>query len=251
MRMFTLENRVLITGASSGIGKAVALLCNQMGASVIASGRDMIRLQNLKTTCAYRDFLHIEPRDLLEDIDTLPQWVAGLNQKYGKLTGLVCCAGFASIMPLRVYTRSSAVRLYDIHVHAPLLLARGFADKRNNIGQGSSIVFLSSAAALAKEAGLSAYGGAKAAIQAAVISLSRELAPQGIRINAVAPAMVRTPMNDQYFSMLSPEARDQALAAYPLGIGSPEDVAETIVFLLSESSKWITGQTVVMDGGRY
>ena len=251
MTMLTPENRVLVTGASSGIGMAVALLCNQMGATVIASGRDMPRLQNLKNSCAHQEFLHIEPRDLQEDMDSLPQWVAGLRQKYGKLTALVCCAGYAAVMPLRAYDRNAAASLYDIHVHAPLLLARGFADKRNNMGQGSSIIFLSSAAALAKEAGLAAYGGAKAAIQAATISLSRELAPQGIRINAVAPAMVRTPMSEQYFAMLSPDARDQALAAYPLGIGTPEDVAQTIVFLLSDSGKWITGQTVVLDGGRY
>ncbi len=245
------ESRVLITGASSGIGMAVALLCNQMGATVIASGRDHDRLLHLKNTCANQDTLHIEPRDLQEDMDSLPQWVAGLRQKYGRLSGLVCCAGFAAVMPLRAYDRNAAAGLYDIHVHAPLLLARGFADKRNNVGQGSSIVFLSSAAALAKEAGLAAYGGAKAAIQAATISLSRELAPQGIRVNAVAPAMVRTPMSEKYFAMLSPEARDAALAAYPLGIGTPEDVAHTIAFLLGDGGKWITGQTVVMDGGRY
>ena len=251
MTQLTPESRILVTGASSGIGMAVALLCNQMGAAVIANGRDHTRLQDLKKTCANPEQMHIEPRDLLEDMDTLPQWVAGLRQKYGKLTGLVCCAGYAAVMPLRAYDRSAAAGIYDIHVHAPLLLARGFADKRNNSGHGSSIVFLSSAAALAKEAGLAAYGGAKAAVQAATISLSRELAPQGIRINAVAPAMVRTPMSEKYFAMLSPESRDQALAAYPLGIGTPDDIAQAIVFLLGRASKWITGQTIVMDGGRY
>ena len=251
MSMEMSEHRVLVTGASSGIGMAVSLLCNQKGATVIACGRDMPRLQHLKNTCTNQAFLHIETRDLQEDMDALPQWVAGLRQKYGKLTGLVCCAGYAVVMPLRAYDRNVAAGLYDIHVHAPLLLAKGFADKRNNMGKGSSIVFLSSAAVLAKEAGLSAYGGAKAAIQTATISLSRELAPQGIRVNTVAPAMVRTPMNEQYFAMLNPDARDQTLSAYPFGIGTPEDVAQTVVFLLCDSSKWITGQTIVMDGGRY
>jgi NAD(P)-dependent dehydrogenase (short-subunit alcohol dehydrogenase family) len=251
MSLLTPAHRVLVTGASSGIGMAVALLCNRMGAAVIASGRDMARLRNLQSICAHPESLHMEPRDLQEDMDALPQWVAGLRQKYGRLTGLVCCAGYAAVMPLRAYDRNAAARLYDIHVHAPLLLARGFADRRNNAGQGSSIIFLSSAAALAKEAGLAAYGGAKAAIQAAARSLSRELAPQGIRVNAVAPAMVRTPMSERYFAMLDPDARNQALAAYPLGIGTPEDVAQTIVFLLGDSGKWITGQTAVMDGGRY
>ncbi|MFT4302894.1 MAG: SDR family oxidoreductase [Desulfovibrio sp.] len=251
MTPLTPESRILVTGASSGIGKAVALLCNQMGATVIANGRDQARLQELKISCEHPELLHIEPRDLLEDMDSLPQWVTDLRKKYGKLCGLVCCAGFAAVIPLRAYDRNAAADIYDIHVHAPLLLTKGFADKRNNMGQGSSIVFLSSAAALAKEAGLAAYGGAKAAVQAATISLSRELAPQGLRINAVAPAMVRTPMSEKYFAMLSPESREQALAAYPLGIGTPEDVAQTITFLLGDASKWVTGQTIVMDGGRY
>ena len=245
------KNCVLVTGASSGIGKAVALLCNQMGATVIASGRDLKKLHALQSSCTHKDSLQIEARDLKENMDALPQWVGTLRQKYGKLSGLVCCAGFAALMPLRAYDREIAARLYDIHVHVPLLLAKGFTDRRNNVGHGSSIVFLSSAAALAKEAGLSAYGAAKAAIQATTISLSKELAPQGIRINAVAPAMVQTPMTEQYFAMLGPEASQQTVANYPLGLGTPEDVAKTIVFLLSDSARWITGQTVILDGGRY
>ena len=251
MIAFTREHIVLVTGAGSGIGKAVALTCNALGAAVIANGRDRAKLENAKKESAHPEHFHAEPLDLLADMDALPQWVKSLKERYGKLRCLVCAAGHAGIMPLREYSRAEAGRFFDIHFHVPLLLSKGFADRRNNVGPGSSIVFIASAAAIAKEAGLAAYGGAKAALMAATAVLSKELAPQKIRVNAVAPAVVRTPMGEAYLSFLSDEAAQKELAAYPFGIGEPRDVADLMAFLLSDAGKWITGQTIVMDGGRY
>jgi NAD(P)-dependent dehydrogenase (short-subunit alcohol dehydrogenase family) len=248
---FGRERIILVTGASSGIGKAVALLCNRLGAAVIANGRDREKLAEAREQSRCPEAFNPEPLDLIADLDALPAWVRSLKEKYGKLHGLVCCAGYARILPLREYSRIEAARLFDIHFHAPLLLAKGFADRRNNAGSGSSIVFLASAAAIAREAGLSAYGGAKAALLAATASISKELGPQRIRVNAIAPAVVRTPMGEEYLSFLSDEAREKELAAYPLGLGEPEDVANLAVFLLSDAGARITGRTIVMDGGRY
>jgi NAD(P)-dependent dehydrogenase (short-subunit alcohol dehydrogenase family) len=248
---FSKDNTILVTGASSGIGKAVALLCSRLGATVIACGRDKDKLSEVREQSRCPEAFHPEPLDLTADLDALPAWVKSLKEKYGKLRGLVCCAGYARILPLREYSRIEAARLLDIHFHAPLLLAEGFADRRNNAGPGSSIVFMASAAAIAREAGLSAYGGAKAALIAAMESISKELAPQRIRVNAVAPAVVRTPMGEAYLSFLSDEAREKELAAYPLGLGEPEDVAGMAAFLLSDAGRWITGQVIAMDGGRY
>jgi len=251
MISFKREHSIVITGASSGIGKAVALACNALGATVIASGRDRDKLKAVRSESEYPDAFHVDTRDLLADMDALPLWIKALKEQYGKLGGLACSAGHAGIMPLREYSRSEAGRLFDMHFHVPLLLAKGFADRRNNVGAGASIVFISSAAAIAKEAGLAAYGGAKSALQAAAAILSKELAPQKIRVNTVAPALVRTPMGEAYLSFLSDEAREKELAAYPLGLGEPKDVAGMAAFLLSDAGKWITGQTIVMDGGRY
>ena len=251
MISFKREHRIVITGASSGLGRAIALTCNALGAAVIASGRDRDKLEAVRSESAYPDALHVETLDLLADMDGLPLWIKALRERYGKLGGLVCSAGHAGIMPLREYSRLEAGRLFDIHFHAPLLLAKGFADRRNNAGPGSSIVFIASAAAIAREAGLAAYGGAKAALATAAAVLGKELAPQKIRVNAVAPAVVRTPMGEAYLSFLSDEARKKELAAYPLGIGEPGDVAGMVAFLLSDAGKWITGQNVLMDGGRY
>jgi NAD(P)-dependent dehydrogenase (short-subunit alcohol dehydrogenase family) len=251
MISFKREHRIVITGASSGIGRAIALTCNALGAAVIANGRDRDRLESAKRESAHPDIFHVESLDLLADMDALPLWIKTLREQYGKLGGLVCCAGHAGIMPVRDYARSVAGQLFDIHLHVPLLLSKGFADRRNNVGPGSSIVFLSSAAAIAKEAGLAAYGGAKAALSTAAAVLSKELAPQKIRVNTVAPAVVRTPMGEAYLSFLSDEAQEKELAAYPLGLGEPGDVAGMVAFLLSDAGKWITGQNIIMDGGRY
>jgi NAD(P)-dependent dehydrogenase (short-subunit alcohol dehydrogenase family) len=248
---FTASQCILVTGASSGIGGAVALRCNELGATVIAHGRDSGKLLEIREMSGAPSRFHTEQRELAEDMDDLPAWIKGLREKYGKLHGLVPCAGFARLMPLREYSRREAQELLDIHFHVPLLLAKGFADRRNNTGTGASIVFMASAAAIAREAGLIAYGGSKAALAAAAGVLSRELARQGIRVNALAPGVVKTPMGEEYLSFLSGEAREKETAAYPFGLGEAGDVAEAAAFLLSASGKWITGQTIVMDGGRY
>jgi NAD(P)-dependent dehydrogenase (short-subunit alcohol dehydrogenase family) len=248
---FAPSQGILVTGASSGIGRAVALRCNALGAAVIACGRDGRKLLESRGMSRDPSRFYTEQRDLTEDMDNLPAWVKSLREKYGKLHGLIPCAGFARLMPLREYSRKEAQALLDIHFHVPLLLAKGFADRRNNAGTGSSIVFMASAAAIAREAGLLAYGGAKAALTAAVGILSRELARQGIRVNALAPGVVKTPMGEEYLAFLSGEAQEKETASYPFGLGEAGDVAGAAAFLLSDAGKWITGQTIVMDGGRY
>jgi NAD(P)-dependent dehydrogenase (short-subunit alcohol dehydrogenase family) len=248
---FTRENRILVTGASSGIGRAIALLCNRLGATTIAGGRSREKLEAAKAESAAPEHFCVEPRDLLEDTENLPLWVKSLREKYGRLSGLAPCAGEASVVPLREYDLATARRCYDINVHVPLLLARGFADRRNNAGAGASILFMASAAATADEPGLCVYGAAKGALLTAMRVLAKELGPQRIRVNALAPGIVRTPMGEAFLHFLDDEAREKELAAYPFGLGEPEDVANMAAFLLSAAAKWITGQVVVMDGGRY
>ncbi len=251
MIAFSPEQRILVTGASSGIGKAIALRLNSLGATVIANGRDAAKLATARDEAPHPERFQPEPLDLTADLDGLPQWVKTLRERHGKLHGLVPCAGVSLICPLREYTREKANALFDIHFHAPLLLAKGFADRRNNTGKGASIVFMASGGAVARAPGLSIYGGAKGALITAGGVLSRELAGQGLRVNTLAPAMVNTPMGEHFFDFIAPEAREKELAAYPLGIGEPDDVAGMAAFLLSEHGRWITGQTIVLDGGRY
>ena len=250
-RLFSPEHRILVTGASSGIGRAIALRCNALGATVIANGRNEERLRETKNRATNPNAFLIEARDLILDMEVLPGWVTRLREQYGKLGGFVHAAGEGLTAPLGLYDLAVSRALFDIHVHAPILLAKGFADRRNNIGPGSAMVFLASASAVLPPRGKLAYASAKSALITAAKCAARELAPQAIRVNSIAPALVETPMVEGYKELLGQESFDAELAQYPLGIGKPEDIASTACFLLSEKARWITGQNIVMDGGRY
>lgn len=249
MISFSPENIILITGASSGIGAATALLCNSLNATVIASGRNREALESLQASAVYPERFYIEPRELMEDIPTLPHWVKSLKEQYGKLQGLVCCAGYSKIAPLRLYDYNDAHAIYDMHVHVPLLLAKGFSDRRNNIGNGSSIVFIGSYVANIATRNQIIYAPAKAAITSATMHLAQELAGQKIRVNCVSPAFVETPLIENYVKTVLGKPDKSVYERYPFGVGMPKDIAEMIVFLLSSCSRWVTGKDHVMDGG--
>jgi NAD(P)-dependent dehydrogenase (short-subunit alcohol dehydrogenase family) len=249
--VFSRGHCILVTGASSGIGKAVALRCNALGATVIACGRDGDRLREAKERAANPQDFHCEIRDLLADMERLPAWVAKLRETYGLLGGFVHAAGLGLTAPLQLYDLEEARRLFDIHFHAPMLLAKGFADRRNNIGPGSAMVFMSSSRAVIPERATVLYASTKGALLTAVRCLAKDLARQGIRVNGIAPALVETPMVEGFKDMLGEEQFAAEKERYPFGLGQPEDIASLACFLLSEASRWITGQNVVMDGGRY
>jgi NAD(P)-dependent dehydrogenase (short-subunit alcohol dehydrogenase family) len=246
---FTGETCILITGASSGIGAVVALCCNGLGATVIASGRSREKLEAVKKRAARPESFHIEPRDLTVSPDTLPQWVQTLRERYGKFGGLVCAAGKTLTAPFMLYDAAQARELFDLLCHIPLILAQAVADRRNCL-PACSIVFIAAVAAVAPNKGQSVYGAAKAALVCAARGMSKELAPRGIRVNCVSPGLVRTPMLDETVALLGEDFLREEEALYPLGLGMPEDVAGAAAFLLSSAGRWITGQNWLLDGGR-
>lgn len=248
---FSPDHRILVTGASAGIGKAIALSCNALGATVLANGRDAIRLSEAKEQAAFPQNFHCEARDLLADMESLPSWITRLRESHGLLSGFVHAAGLGLTASLQLYNLDEARRLFDIHVHAPMLLSKGFADRRNNIGPGASVVFLSSASAVIPQRAKVVYASAKGALLTAARSLSKELAPQGIRVNSIAPALVETSMVEGFKDMLGDEHFAEEKRQYPFGLGRPDDIASLACFLLSTESRWLTGQNIIMDGGRY
>jgi Dehydrogenases with different specificities (related to short-chain alcohol dehydrogenases) len=249
--VFSREHRILVTGASSGIGQAIALRCNTLGATVIACGRNMDRLLAAKDRADHPEYFLPESRDLLSGMETLPEWVKGLRERHGKLGGFVHSAGTGLTAPLRVYDLEKARRLFDIHVHAPMLIAKGFADRRNNIGPGAAMVFMGSVSAVVPQRAKAVYASAKSAQITAASSLAKELASLGIRVNSISPALVETPMAEGFRELLGEESFAAEQEQYPFGLGRPEDIASLACFLLSGESRWITGQNMVMDGGRY
>lgn len=244
MISFTSEQRFIVTGASSGIGEAVALLLNELGASVIGIGRNQERLETMKAKAKQPENVFLEQKDLAEDIDSLPAYVKSLKDKYGKFQGMAYCAGITQNVPLKILDVSASKKLFDINYFAPVFMTKGLADKRNNAGSGTSMVFVSSAAAVCSARAMSDYSGAKAALCASVKSIARELASSGIRANCVLPTDIETPM-----TLADPDILFSKRDKYPMGFGKPQDVANMIAFLLSDKSEWVTGQSYIIDCG--
>lgn len=248
---FCEEQIFLITGASSGIGRSTALLCNKLGATVIATGRDLSRLEALRKEAENQGNLHIEQRDLTVNMEDLPKWITELRKNYGKISGFVHCAGYNMMAPFSSFTVEDARKMFDVHFHAAMLLARGVADRRNHAKE-CSLVFVGSICAVTPLRMLSIYAAAKGAVISAAGTMSKELGTQGVRVNCVSPALVRTPLTENYSNaVMGYDVLGQEDKIYPLGISEPEDVAHTLVFLLSSASRKITGQNIVIDGGRH
>lgn len=247
---FNKEQIYIVTGASSGIGEATAILLNELGATVVGIGRNQERLEAMKAKCKYPENMFLEQKDLTEDIEGLPKYVKSLKEKYGKFSGMAYCAGVSALNPLRTITYEYLINIFDINYFAPIMMIKSIGDKRNNIGLGTSIVTISSIDAILNSKGQSVYGASKAALSASVKALSRELTQQnGVRINAVLPSMIKTSMTMNSQVQGLEINQNINFEEYPFGWGEPNDVANMIVYLLSDKAKFISGQNYVIDSG--
>ena len=237
--MFAKSQFYIVTGAASGIGKSCVQLLNQAGASVIAIDKNAEGLTALSQEVSNPDTLYCEIKDLTSDMDNLPHFISELKVKYGKFSGCASCAGISKLSPLKSLDLAEAKEIFDINFYANLMLLKGFADKRNNIGKGASFVAISSAAKNITPRGKSAFAASMSALSTALKCVAKEVAPFGIRINLLSPTDIWTPMTENLSYEIRPD--------YPLGIGEVSDVANMVVFLLSDKAKWITGQDYIID----
>ena len=237
---------VLVTGASSGIGRATAILLSRLGARLVLTGRNEARLAETRAELEGEGHEAV-PFDLSNG-DEIPAWIKGVASKTGPLHGLVHAAGIQQVLPLKMVESRDVERMLQVNVGAAVMLAKGF--RQNGVhAEPGSVVLLSSVRGLVGEAGLALYSASKGAIVALTKSLALELAREKIRVNAVAPAFVQTPMFDVARKNMSPEQLAKLVAEHPLGIGRPLDVAYAIAYLLADTGAWVTGTTLVVDGG--
>jgi NAD(P)-dependent dehydrogenase (short-subunit alcohol dehydrogenase family) len=231
---------ILVTGASSGIGRAVAISISQMGGEVILSGRNTIRLS--ETLKLLNDGAHqIIPCELTNSNEILE-----LIKKMPAINGFVSSAGIVKYSVFN-YVKAEDIReLMTINYEAPVILTKLLLSKKK-IQPNSSIVFISSISGKIGSIGIAAYAGTKGALSAISKVIALEYANKKIRVNCVTPGMIRTPLHQN--TMLSDEDYKKDELNYPLGYGQPEDVANACTFLLSDGSKWITGTDLIIDGG--
>lgn len=240
---FSLEGKtILVTGASSGIGKRTAIDCSRMGATVVLCGRNEQRLA--ETLCEMSGNDNMVVRADLTDKDELNQLVTQTVE----LDGVVLCAGKAMTSPFAFNTRDKYDEVFDVNFFAPVELLRLLL-KKKKLKKESSVVFVSSVGGVyGYSLGNSIYGATKAAINSTMKFCAKELAPKKIRVNCVNPGMVNTPLIKN--GTISDEQHEADMQRYPLKrYGEPEDIAYGIIYLLSNASSWVTGQSLIIDGG--
>ena len=240
---FSLENKtILVTGASSGIGRAIAIECSKMGATVIISARNETRLQETLSLMNGNNHSMIVA-DLSKQSD-----LAHLIEKTPALDGLVNCAGFTKTVPFQFVNAENLNEVMSVNFTAPTIMSAQLV-KNKKLTKKSSIVFISSiSGVLCAAVGNSIYSASKGAIQGMVKNMALDLAPKGIRVNSVNPGMIETPIFDA--GTITPEQLEEDKKRYPLKrYGKPEEVAYSVVYLLSDASQWVTGSSLIIDGG--
>ena len=221
---------ILVTGASSGIGRTTALACDRMGAAVVASGRDSARLE--------------ETFNLLETQPKIDKLLSSLPS----LDGAVLCAGNSTTLPLQFGTREKFDSMFDINFFAPVELLR-LMYKKKVLKKGASVVLIASIGGTHSfMPGNGVYGASKAALNAVMKYAAREYASRRVRVNSICPGMVETPLIHR--GTITEEQLAEDAKRYPLGrYGQPEDIANGAIYLLSDAASWLTGHDLVIDGG--
>jgi NAD(P)-dependent dehydrogenase (short-subunit alcohol dehydrogenase family) len=238
---------ILVTGASSGIGKCIAIYFSQLGANVIITGRNIDRLNDtFSLLSSDNNFSIISDLSSVESIKSL---MDDCYDKIGRLDGVVHCAGIQKTLPLKILKENHFDDVFNANVKSAQFISKFLSKKKRFNTAGTSLIFLSSVAATKGEPAISTYSASKAALEGLTKSLAIELARNKIRVNCIAPGHVETEMALEFSKQLTSDQYQHILKKHPLGLGKPEDIAHSAAFLMSNYASWITGSTMYVDGG--
>lgn len=240
---FSLEGKTLfITGASSGIGAATAIACANQGAKVVVTGRNQERLQSVLDQLEGEGHLAIAC-DMCSSED-----VALLSNQLPALDGMVFCAGITRTIPVKRIKKEDISDIFATNLISPIEIVNQLV-KQKKVNKGGSIVFISSISSSYADMGNSVYAATKGGLISFSRVLALELAPKGVRANCVRPGFVAGTGMTEGLSRLSEDQIELERQKYPLGFGETSDIANGIIYLLSDASKWVTGTTLTIDGG--
>ncbi|AZA81708.1 short-chain dehydrogenase [Chryseobacterium lactis] len=248
MNPFSLKDKIiLITGASSGIGRSCSVECSKSGAGLILIARNKEELNTTVSMLAPGTKVETIIADLTQ-CENLEELIAEKVMVMGKISGFIHCAGVEKTLPLKKHTPKLYHDIFAVNVIAGFEIAKILSLKKYK-AEASSFVFISSVAGMVGEIGKAAYSSSKGAVISGARSMAMELSRSNVRVNSISPAMVNTPILEKMFAGIGEEAAEEILKRHPLGIGRPEDVANACIFLLSDAAAWITGSNLVVDGG--
>ena len=245
MTKFSLHNHhVLITGASSGIGKSTAILFSNLGAEVIITGRNK---DNLNDTFAKlnKNKQHQMICSDLTSLDDVRQMISEINS----IDGFAHCCGKVLPIPVKFIKEEHLHDVMGVNYFSAVNIVSELL-KQKKINNNSSIVFISSVSTLHAYFGGAPYISSKAALEGYSKALALELVPKKIRVNVLQPALVKTAIFDSTIdAAIDKEEMKKLISRYPLGIGEPDDIANALAYFVSDASKWVTGSCLKMDGG--
>lgn len=239
------DRLILVTGASSGLGKETAIHLSRCGARLALSGRDEARLSDTMS--------RLEPGDHsahsldLTDAEVAAEAVQKIAADRGPFDGMFYSAGTTVVLPIKLLKNRHLDEVFGAGLRGVFGVLRAAA-KKGVMRNGGSIVVMSSAAALRGRPALSAYCATKAGVDALVRCAALEFADRGIRVNSIRAAAVETAMHHEFMASINEDAARDYSERHPLGFGQPEDIANTAIFLLSDASKWVSGTNMAVDG---
>lgn len=245
--MYNLKDKIyLVTGVTSGIGKDIATNLLALEAKVVGIGRDESKVDDLIKGDNKENFIFVSFD--LTILDAIENLLCEFVDNIGRFDGFIHCAGKEETIPLSVYKADKIRMIFETNVFSGIEILRVFSKKKIS-NENASIVFFSSVMGELGQPGKVGYCATKAAVLGIVKASSLELAKRRIRVNAISPGVVKTPMTQHLFSQLSDEGITLIEGMHPLGLGNVNDITPAVLFLLSDQSKWITGQNIKIDGG--